>query len=154
MLRNLGTLAAGVILGGFSIWGVTQLYESVRGYSWPHVNGTVISSVSRSERMHSGKGEWISHWPEVRYEYIVGNQRVTADRIRFIVRGMNEKETQRVVGSYPVGKAVTVYYDPLDATASVLEPGIWWPMIPILALSITMTLMVPAIFYSNFRKQK
>ena len=112
MLRNLGALAAGVILGGFSIWGVTQLYESVRGYSWPHVNGTVISSAARSERMNSGKGGWISHWPEVRYEYIVGNRHVTADRIRFIVRGMNEKETQRVVGSYPVGKAVTVYYDP------------------------------------------
>jgi hypothetical protein len=39
MLRNIATLAAGVILGGFSIWGVTLLYESVRGYSWPHVNG-------------------------------------------------------------------------------------------------------------------
>jgi hypothetical protein len=69
--------------------------------------------------MNSGKGEWISHWPEVRYEYVVGNRRVTADRMRFIVRGMNEEETQRVVGSYPVGKAVTVYYDPRDATASV-----------------------------------
>lgn len=153
MLRNLGALAAGVILGGFSIWGVTQLYESVRGYTWPHVNGTVISSAARSERMNSGKGEWISHWPEVRYEYTVDNRHVTADRIRFIVRGMNEKETQRVVGSYPVGKAVTVYYDPRDAAASVLEPGIWWPMIPILVLSITLTLLMPAIIYSDFRNR-
>ena len=154
MLRNLGTLAAGVILGGFSIWGVAQLYESVRGYTWPHVNGTVISSAARSERMNSGKGGWISYWPEVRYEYVVGNRHVTADRIRFIVRGMNEKETQRVVGSYPVGKAVTVYYDPRDATTSVLEPGIWWPMIPILALSIMLTLLMPAIIYSDFRKRQ
>jgi hypothetical protein len=154
MLRNLAALGADVILGGFSIWGVTQLYESIRGYSWPHVNGTVISSAARSERMNSGKGEWISHWPEVRYEYIVGNRRVTADRIRFIVRGMNEKETQRVVSSYPMGKAVTVYYDPWDASTSVLEPGIWWPIIPILVLSIMLTLLMPAIIYSDFGKGK
>jgi len=153
MLRNLAPLTAFVILGGFSIWGVTQLYESVRGYSWPHVNGTVISSAARSERMNSGKGEWISYWPEVRYEYIVGSRHVTADRIRFSVRGMNEKETQRVIGSYPVGKAVNVYYDPRDTTASVLEPGIWWPMIPILALSIMLTLLMPAIIYADFRKR-
>ena len=154
MLWKLGTLAAGVFFGGFSVWGVAQLYESVRGYSWPHVNGTVIASVAHSELMRGGAREYMSYWPEVRYEYIVGNRRVTADRIRFIVRGMNEKETQRVVGSYPVGKAVTVYYDPRDTTASVLEPGIWWPMIPILAFSITLTLLSPAILYSDFRKRK
>jgi hypothetical protein len=152
MLRNLAPLAAGVILGGFSIWGVTQLYESVRGYTWPHVNGTVVASAAHSELMRGAGRQYMSYWPEVRYEYIVGNRHVTGDRIRFIVRGMNQKETQRVVGSYPVGKAVTVYYDPRDATASVLEPGIWWPMIPILALSITLTLLMPAIIYSDFRK--
>ena len=154
MLWKLGTLAAGVFFGGFSVWGVAQLYESVRGYSWPHVNGTVVASVAHSELMRGSGREYMSYWPEVRYEYIVGNRRVTADRIRFIVRGMNEKETQRVVGSYPVGKAVTVYYDPRDTTASVLEPGIWWPMIPILAFSITLTLLSPAILYSDFRKRK
>ena len=151
MLRNLGTLAAGVIFGGFSIWGVTQLYESVRGYSWPHVNGTVISSAARSERMNSGKGEWISHWPEVRYEYVLGNRRIVGDRIRFIVRGMNEEQTRQVVSAYPPGKSVTVYFDPNDATSAVLEPGIWWPMIPILAFSMTLAFVFAASLYSDVR---
>ena len=106
----------------------------------PQINSTAVTKAIHIRMIDCG-------WS------FVGNRYVTADRIRFIVRGMNEKETQRVVGSYPVGKAVTVYYDPRDVTASVVEPGIWWPMIPILALSITMTLMVPAIFYSDFRKR-
>jgi len=153
MLRNLPPLVAGVILGGFSVWGVGQLYEAVRGYTWPHVNGTIISSVAHSKQM-TGSHRYISYWPEVRYEYVVGNRHATGDRIRFIIRGMNERETQQVVSSYPVGKAVTVYFDPRDVTAAVLEPGVWWPMIPILAFSITMTLLMTAIIYSNFRKGK
>jgi hypothetical protein len=154
ILRIFAAVVASVILGGFSIWGVGLLYESVRGYTWPHVNGTIISSVARSELMTGNGRRYMSYWPEVRYEYIVGNRHVTADRIRFIVRGMNEKETQRVVSFYPVGKAVTVYFDPRDVTAAVLEPGIWWPMIPILALSITLTLLMPTTIYSDFRERK
>ncbi len=154
MLRNLAPLVAGIILGGFSIWGVGQLYESVRGYTWAQVSGTIISSAARSERMYSGKGEWISHWPEVRYEYVVGNRRIVGDRIRFVIRGMNEQETRRVVGAYPAGRSVTVYFDPNNAASAVLEQGVWWPMIPILALSITLTLLMPGIIYSNCRKEK
>jgi hypothetical protein len=152
VLQKLAPIVAGIILGGFSIWGVGQLYESVRSYTWPHVNGTIIASVARSQLMRGGGREYMSYWPEVRYEYIVGDRRLTADRIRFIVRGMSQEETQRVVGSYPVGKPVTVYVDPRDSTAAVLEQGIWWPMIPILAFSMTVTWLAAAVTYSDFRK--
>jgi hypothetical protein len=142
---------ASVVFGAFSVWGIGQLYESLRGYTWPHVNGTVISSVAHSKLMVGGKSKFMSYWPEVQYEYVVGNRRIVGDRIRFIVRGMNENETQRVVSTYPAGKSVAVYFDPNNAASAVLEQGVWWPMIPILALSLTLALLMPALIYSDFR---
>jgi hypothetical protein len=67
----------------------------------------------------------------------------------FIVRGMNEKETQRVVRAYPVDKSVTVYFDPNNAASAVLEQGVWWPMFPILAFSVTLPLLMPAITFAK-----
>jgi hypothetical protein len=91
------------------------------------------------------------NWPEVRYEYVLGNRRIVGDRIRFIVRGMNEEQTRQVVSAYPPGKSVTVYFDPNDATSAVLEPGIWWPTIPILAFSMTLPFVSAASLYSDVR---
>ena len=91
------------------------------------------------------------NWPEVRSEYVLGNRRIVGDRIRFIVRGMNEEQTRQVVSAYPPGKSVTVYFDPNDATSAVLEPGIWWPTIPILAFSMTLPFVSAASLYSDVR---
>jgi len=148
---KVAALFASVTFGAFSVWGTGQLYESLRGYTWPHVSGTVISSVARSKLMVGGKGKFMSYWPEVQYGYVVGNRRIVGDRIQFTVRGMNEKETQRVVFAYPVGNSVTVYFDPNNADSAVLEQGVWWPMIPILVFSVTLALLMPALIYSDFR---
>jgi hypothetical protein len=139
-----------VIFGGFSVWGIGQVYESVQGYTWPHVSGTIISSVARSEMMTSGHGQSMTYWPEVRYEYVVGDRRMVGDRIRFIVRGMSDEETRRVVGAYPAGSSVAVFFNPSDPASAVLEQGVWWPMIPILLFSITLAFLMPALLYSDF----
>ena len=96
----------------------------------------------------------MSYWPEVQYAYVVDNRRITGNRIRFILRGMNEKETRRVVSEYPVGKSVTVNFDPSDAASAVLEQGVWWPIIPILAFSGTLALLMPALIYSDLRQRR
>lgn len=54
----------------------------------------------------------------VKYEYFVGGQRYTSNRVRF---GMNRADN--VFGRYPKGAAVTVYYDPAQVRISVLQPG-------------------------------
>jgi hypothetical protein len=149
MLRKVAAFVSLVIFTSFSIWGIGQLYESIRGYTWPNVSGKIISSVARS-RLYRSRN-YVSHWAEVRYEYTVDNKRIVGDRIRFIVRGMNEEQTRQIVSAYPSGKSVTVYFDPNDATSAVLEPGIWWPMIPILAFSMTLAFLFAASLYSDVR---
>ncbi len=146
-------ITASLILGVFSVWGVIQLYEAALSYTWPHVTGTVISSVARSKLMRGRHGEFITHWPEGRYEYVVGHRRFVGDRIRFLHKGMSETETRQVVAAYPIGKSVAVYFDARNAASAVLEPGIWWVFIPILVFAIFLTLLLPAIIYADWAGQ-
>ena len=151
---KLAAIFASIVFGLFSMWGIGQVYESVRGYTWPHVTGTITSSVVHSKLMVGGKGKFMSYWPGVQYEYVVGNKRITGNRIRFIVRGMSERETRRIVADYPAGKSVSVYFDPSDAASAVLEQGVWWPMIPILVLSVTLAVLMPSLIYSDERRRR
>ena len=116
-------VAAG-ILGVFCVWGALQLYDAARSYNWPHVTGRIISSVARSKLMRGRHGEFITHWPDVRYEYLVGDRHFVSDRIMFTHRGFSKSETQRLVDAYPVNKIIAVYFDPKTPDSAVLEPGI------------------------------
>jgi hypothetical protein len=159
-LRSLGHLAiffycgvAAVILVLFSVWGVVQLYDAARSYSWPHVTGRIISSVAQSKLMRGRYGEFISNWPDVRYEYVVGDRRFVGDRIMFIHLGFSKSTTQRLVDAYPVNKVVAVYFDPRNPGSAVLEPGIWWLFIPILAFATLLAVLMVWIINAAFRRQ-
>jgi hypothetical protein len=151
-LWKLAVVFVSIVAGGFSVWGVGQVYESVRGYSWPHVSGTVTSAEVHSKLMPGKGGNFVSYWPEVRYEYAVDDRHITGDRIRFMVRGTSGDQARQIVLAYPPGKTVTVYFDPANTASAVLEPGIWWPMIPILAFSTLLTLLLPAMIYSELHE--
>ena len=56
---------------------------------------------------------------------------------------MGEAESKRVVAQYPVGKAVPVYYNPNDPEAAVLEKGIYWPNLIVLAFAL---IFLPSYF--------
>ena len=117
---------AAVILAVFNVWGILQLYDAARSYNWPHVTGTIISSVARSKLMRGRHGEFITHWPDVQYEYVVGDRRFVSDRIMFTHRGFSKSETQSLIDAYPVNKIIAVYFDPRSPDSAVLQPGIWW----------------------------
>ena len=144
---------AAVILGVFCVWGFLQLYDAARSYSWPHVTGRIISSVARSKLMKGRHGEYIVHWPDVRYEYFVGDRRFVSDRIMFTHRGFSESATQRLVNEYPVDKVITVYFDPKNPESAVLERGIQWFFIPILAFAIILAMLMVWIIYADLRGQ-
>jgi hypothetical protein len=145
--------AAAMILGAFCIWAALQLYDSVRSYSWSHVSGTITSSVARSKLMRGQHGEFISYWPDVRYEYVVDDRRFVSDRIMFAHRGFSKLETQRLVEAYPVDKIVAVYFDPKDPQSAILEPGIPWVLIPILAFAILLTVLMVLVVCADLRGQ-
>ena len=142
-----------VILIVFSVWGVVQLYDAARSYSWPQVTGRIISSVAQSKLMRGRSGDYISHWPDVRYEYVVGDRRFVSDRIMFTHRGFSKTNTQRLVDTYPVNKVVAVYFDPRNPGSAVLEPGVSWLLIPILAFAMLLAVLMVGIICAVFRGQ-
>jgi Protein of unknown function (DUF3592) len=145
---------AAVILGVFNVWGFFQLYDAARSYSWPHVTGRVISSVARSKLMRGRYGgEFLAHWPDVHYEYVLGDRHFVSDRIMFTHRGFSKSATEHLVAKYPIDKVITVYFDPKNPEAAVLEPGIQWFFIPILAFAIILTVLMVWIIYADLRGQ-
>jgi hypothetical protein len=144
---------AAVILGVFNVWGFLQLYDAARSYNWPHVTGTITSSVARSKIMRGRHGEFIAHWPDVQYEYVVGDRPFVSDRIMFTHRGFSKSETQSLVDTYPVNKIIAVYFDPRSPNSAVLQPGIWWLFFPILGFAIVLMIVLLWIAYADLRGQ-
>jgi hypothetical protein len=145
---------AAVILGVFNVWGFLQLYDAARSYRWPHVTGRIISSVARSKLMRGRHGgEFLANWPDVHYEYVQGDRRFISDRIMFTHRGFSKSATRRLVEKYPVDKVISVYFDPRNPESAVLEPGIYWFFIPILAFAIILMVLMVLIIYADMRGQ-
>ena len=98
-------------------------------------------------------GEFLAHWPEVHYEYVLGDRRFVSDRIMFTHRGFSKSATQRLVEKYPVDKVISVYFDTRNPESAVLEPGIQWIFIPILAFVIILMVLMVWIIYADLRGQ-
>jgi hypothetical protein len=83
----------------------------------------------------------------------VGNRRFVSDRIMFTHRGFSKSATQHLVEEYPVDKVVTVYFDPKNPQSAVLERGVQWFLIPILAFAIILTVLMVWIIYADLHGQ-
>jgi hypothetical protein len=101
---------AAVILGVF--WDSSNCTMGARSYNWPHVTGRIISSVARSKLMKGRHGEYIVHWPDVRYGCVVGDRRFVSDRIMFTHRGFSKSETQCLVDAYPLLPSTSIREPP------------------------------------------
>jgi len=88
---------------------------------WLQTTGTVITSrvVSRTTREHGANSD-LTNTPLVQYEYQVNGKTIRGDRI-MIGGGKSETELERVLGKYPLGAKVIVYYNPADPQQAVLE---------------------------------
>jgi hypothetical protein len=90
---------------------------------WPETTGRVTAvSVAR---VWLGRGSL--HFPDVRYEYRVGDERLLGTRLGFAARlpwlsyGAAIYALQH---EYPRGRVVPVRYNPADSSDAILEPGI------------------------------
>ena len=92
---------------------------------WLQTTGTVITSrvVSRTTNEHGANNSDLTNTPLVEYEYQVNDQKFRSDRIR-IGGGKSEVELEYVLGRYPLGAKVVVYYNPADPQQAVLERGV------------------------------
>jgi hypothetical protein len=107
---------------GLTIWGWTILQNARASASWPTADGVITrSAVTHSSDSEGGD----SYQPQVTYKYSANSTTYENNTIKF---GENSYSSRRkaddIAGNYPVGKNVTVYYDPEKHDRSVLEPGV------------------------------
>jgi len=112
----------GLIGGGLSYWGWNILQDAKASASWPTANG-IVSSSDVSHTTDSDGGDTYS--PEVDYQYSVDGQNYSNNTIKFGENSYSSRnKAEGIAATYPVGRQVTVYYDPNQPVKAVLEPGV------------------------------
>jgi hypothetical protein len=116
------------IISGAMLLGALLAFPSLHHINasthWPVTNG-VISAAGLKLYLHKPNIE-PSYEPRICYSYVVdgiprvGTRISFADSIRTFYKDAGIDWLSR---NYPIGKTVTVYYDPADPDFSVLEPG-------------------------------
>jgi hypothetical protein len=130
-LLLVGTLCGAVLILGFIGAGIFLIYRSVQSrkkaeasQGWPSTAGQISESrVDHSTHTDTDGDSSDSYTPYVEYTYQVAGQTYTGHEITFgFKQGFgNASKAQTVVGKYPVGAQVSVYYDPADPQQAVLE---------------------------------
>ena len=98
--------------------------------SWPAIPGKIVSStiIEETERERDDDGrerESTTYRPDVRFAYRVADNDYATDtwKLGGIVGSGSPKYAQGVVGRYPAGQSVTVYYNPASPDVAVLDPA-------------------------------
>jgi len=85
---------------------------------WPSTPGRIFSSHIASSH------DKTTYSAAVTYEYYINAQRYFSDRVSFgDYSSSGSGHAHEVLSRYPADKIVTIYYNPLKPSMSVLEPG-------------------------------
>lgn len=102
-------------------WSVNSVKKSKAAESWPKTEGKVLFNEVQRKRGSKGKTTYSGY---VQYSFWANNREMTSDQISFgEYSSSNRHHAENVVARYPVGSVVSVSYNPLDPSMSVLEPG-------------------------------
>jgi hypothetical protein len=142
MLKSILELLIGLVaglaflLGGIWIfaWDFAKIQRASDSKDWPQADGVVTVS------KYVQKGR--ETWPYIEYTYTVTGVRYTSQQISFDLfnKPGGKGRVQSIVERYPVGQAVTVYYDPNNPAIAILEPGDYSPFYVPLLLAVVPTI--------------
>ncbi len=105
-----------LVFDGIIGYGVWRTFDAKSRYL--SVPGVVTSSEVESSRSSDGT----TYSAKIEYEFELGDMTHTGDRHSFFSFGTSSYEhAHDIVKRYPVGREITVYYDPGDVSESVLE---------------------------------
>lgn len=120
ILLYIGIFAA-VMIGVLVVAAVVKMREVRGAQSWRTTTGKVTRSEVRAQkRRDMDDRERTRSVPSVGYEYTVDGRRFSGDRIS-LAEIIPESDIESTLDRYPVGKQVTVYYDPANPKKAVLE---------------------------------
>ena len=99
----------------FVIWQALRTIRAAKSsVNWSTTSGVVTASTRK-------KAAWRVQ-PRVTYSYEVNGSPYSSERISFASL-TPPREVEEVLGRYPVGQPVTVYFAPTDPSQAALEPG-------------------------------
>ena len=102
---------------------IGKVFEERRAAKWAQAPGRIVKSgVGAREHGFAGEAETVRNIPLVAYTFSVGGREYRGERI--VLGEVGESEIDAMLTKYPVGKDVTVFYDPADPSNCALERGI------------------------------
>jgi hypothetical protein len=118
-------LGAITILVGVGIL-IVRIYFSVRSSKserWEQTTGVILSSEIEKNIEQFSDGYEYYYKASIKYKYIVNGIEYLGNRIYFgnNVFASNHSIAQSIINKYPIGKIVTVFYDPDKHNDAVIE---------------------------------
>jgi hypothetical protein len=99
---------------------VTKLIEVHRAAKWAEATGRIVkSAIEARHHRFQGEAETVKNYPAVEYEFSAGGKEYRGARIG--IGDVGADEIDATLGKYPVGKTITVFYDPKNPNECVLE---------------------------------
>ena len=117
-----------VFVGAMFIFAGLLLYQmGAETSGWPVAEGKITSSLlggGRSSRHSNRSSSSMTYGANICYEFFVGDQKHLGTRVSYGDSSSSFKgHGTDIVERYPVGKKVTVHYDPKNPKIAVLETG-------------------------------
>lgn len=122
-------------LVGLGLWHLGEtgrkIWRSLESAHWATTPGKIVSA-SADHHFDASSDLPTGHSVSVRYEYEVGQQHFTGERVSFIDGGpftglLGQRERDELTRRYVVGNTVPVYYSANAPSVAVLEPGVQAP---------------------------
>ncbi|KAB2850267.1 MAG: DUF3592 domain-containing protein [Hyphomicrobiaceae bacterium] len=112
------------LIGLLVIAAVVKYVEVWRARSWKPVPGRIVQSRSASRKVKTSSTDTdrneIRNFASIAYEFEVLGRKRRGTRVT-IAEDMGNSDVAETLRKYPVGKTVTVYYDPFDPDRCVIE---------------------------------
>jgi hypothetical protein len=90
--------------------------------TWPSVAGKIVSSCVTEHESGDAGNSRTTYKAEVEYDFAVEGKPQRGKRVRFGGRiGGSQNQALEIVRRYPVGTAVSVFYDPAKPSQCTLE---------------------------------
>ncbi|MEM7782495.1 MAG: DUF3592 domain-containing protein, partial [Planctomycetota bacterium] len=110
-----------LIVGFFDVITGRNMWNQIRTRSFESVPGIILSSEVES---HYDSDSGTNYRPKIKYEYVVNNQKLVNDSIRYGETSSNDSYAKEFNDPHPFGSETPVFFDPQNPSDSVLETGI------------------------------
>jgi hypothetical protein len=159
-MPNLPGYVYAMLLAPLALILFAAIYKSLQvraAREWPSTPGRVVVSNSQvrdvrflDDSREDGHRLEPRNFANIVYEYTVSGERLTNNRVS-IGEDRGNFEVAETIARYPVGTAVTVYYNSLHPRDAVLErdtPQGWWGCLGI-GLAIALAIIFGSVFGLN-----